>query len=132
MVAKRKVRKSKERGEDGTTNLPSMTNQFRSWRVFRGYPNQNALALATQIVDPAGAGFTRATICRLESGALKYSENHIELLSLTLKVAPRDLIGTDPFNSGDIFAVYAGLSKSKQRRAEALLAELSGRPKPSK
>lgn len=82
-------------------------NYIRSWRLYRGLKMQKDLAELTKSVDPYGVGLDRVTICRLETGQMQYNETHLKLISHALRVAPRDLIGTDPFNSGDIFKLYA-------------------------
>ena len=102
----------------------STNNNIRNWRVFRGVKTQGELAELTKGYDPSGKGLTRATVCRLESGELRWNEDQIIMLSQTLRVQPRDLIGTNPFNSGDIFAIYAGLSERKQKQAIKLIQQL--------
>lgn len=99
-------------------------NFIQAWRLFRNIPSQQELARLTIAHDPDGKGLERATINRLETGVASYREEHIAILSKTLRVSPRDLIGTDPYNSGDIFMVYAGLSAADKRRTQKFLASL--------
>lgn len=87
-------------------------NNIRNWRLFRGLERQLDLADATKAHDPKGRGLDRVIINRLESGADKYHQGHIELIARTLRVSERDLIGTNPYDAGDIFAVCAGLSEA--------------------
>jgi transcriptional regulator with XRE-family HTH domain len=124
---KKTVRKRSARGvpkPDGTWTQASSSNQIRNWRIFRGYQSHQELAAATQAADPSGKGILRATICRLESGTLRYTEEKIELLAKTLQVAPRDLIGTNPNNAGDIFAIYAQLPPRQQAQLKAQAEQL--------
>lgn len=78
---------------------------------------QKDLAELTKISDPFSVGLDRVTICRLETGQMQYNETHLKLISHALRVAPRDLIGTNPFDSGDIFKQYADLPRSLRRKA---------------
>lgn len=105
---------------------PSNGNNIRNWRLFRGIAKQEDLAHLTIMNDPKGKGLDRVCITRLENGEARYNERHLAILSRALRVAPRDLIGTNPFDAGDIFAVYVGLSESKKRIAAKLIASLKG------
>lgn len=111
------------------TNAPLRTqaaagNNIRNWRLFRGIPKHGALAALTAQYDPKGKGINRVSLLRLENGEGRYNEDHLRLLSLALRVAPRDLIGTNPFDAGDIFAIYAGFSDEQKLRAAQMLAKL--------
>lgn len=99
-------------------------NNIRNWRLFRGIATHHALAAITKAQDPQGKGLDRVSICRLETGELRYNENHIDVLAKALTVSTRDLIGTDPFNAGDIFAVYATASDAEKRRIAKQVAKL--------
>lgn len=103
---------------------PRNTNFIHAWRLFRGLKRQQDLADATKRADPKRKGLTRETITCLENGVYIYNERTLALIAKALRVAPRDLIGTDPYNSGDIFAVYAGLSDEDKAKALALLNQL--------
>lgn len=92
------------------------SNNIRNWRLFRKLAKQSDLAKL--------AGLPSASISRLETGEMGYNQKHIHILARALGVAPRDLIGTNPFDAGDIFAVYAGLSDDDKRLAAALMAKL--------
>lgn len=99
-------------------------NNIRNWRLYRKIKTQTDLAKLTIEHDPLGKGIQRGTLCRLETGEVRYNQDQIDILSRTLRVKPRDLIGTNPFNASDIFVVYAGLSPSEKRRARKLIAAL--------
>lgn len=99
-------------------------NNIRNWRLFRGIERQEDLAELVLRCDPKGVGLPRVSITRLENGDQRYNEHHIKLLCLALRVAPRDLIGTNPFDAGDIFAIYSGLTDAKKRAAIKLIATL--------
>lgn len=99
-------------------------NNIRNWRLFLKIPEQADLAALTVKVDPNGKGLDRPCIVRLESGTARYNESHLAILSRAMGVSPRDLIGTNPFDSGDIFAVYAGLTAAKKRRLIRLAVAL--------
>lgn len=99
-------------------------NHIRNWRLFRGIATQGELALRTQQADPKREGLQRVTISRLESGECRYNQDHLEILARTLRVSERDLIGTNPFNTGDVFAIYAGLPDGKKRQVMKLLRGL--------
>lgn len=103
---------------------PAYSNQIRNWRLFRGIEKIADLAEMTKAHDPEGKGIDRVSITRLECGTARYNEDHLVILSRTLSVSQRDLIGTNPFDAGDIFAVYAGLSASDKRRAAKFVASL--------
>lgn len=131
MIKSRKSNPAKDKpdgvldGAGSKLQLPATPdNNIRNWRLFRKYPSQEALAKATIAADPDGVGVARGVINRLESGDYRYHQDHIRVLSLTLKCSPRDLIGTNPFDAGDIFVVYAGLSEADKRRALKLLSQL--------
>jgi|SRR5215472_13219101 len=104
-----------ENGVHRTRTKAAEGHNIRNWRIYKGYATHEALALATVKYDPKGLGIARNVIGRLESGDYAYHQRHIDILAKTLGVAPRDLIGTDPFNSGDIFTVYA-LANLRQRK----------------
>jgi transcriptional regulator with XRE-family HTH domain len=114
--------------ESRTRIAASSGNNIRNWRLFKGLAKQEDLARLTQLHDPERIGIPRVTICRLESGETRYNEDHLRLISSALGVSPRDLIGTNPFDAGDIFAVYEGLSWADKRAAMKLLTTLT-RPK---
>lgn len=99
-------------------------NNIRNWRLYRNLATQQALADLTVAHDPSGRGIQRGAICKLESGEVRYNEDQIDILAAALRVAPRDLIGTNPFSATDIFALYAGLSERKKRKAMQLIAAL--------
>lgn len=101
----------------GPVTPPSPTNNIRNWRLFRKIEFQRQLSEMSVAHDPLGVGVSRVNVLRLENGEARWNEDHILILSRTLGCTPRDLIGTNPFDSGDIFAVYAGLTPSAQRRA---------------
>lgn len=117
----KKTSTAKHNGADGLGDLlrtpAAIGHHIRSWRLFKGIKHQKDLARLTKRKDPAGVGLTRSTIIRLENGDTRYNQEHLHILGVTLGVAPRDLIGTDPFDSGDIFALYAGMSASDKARA---------------
>lgn len=118
-----------DRPSHGTVTAASTTNQIRNWRLFRKIALQRTLSEMSVAHDPLGIGVSRVNIVRLENGEARWNEDHIMILSRTLGCTPRDLIGTNPFDSGDIFAVYAGLSPSAKRRAlKALKAIKSDHP----
>lgn len=105
--------------EDGasTRSKASSDNFIRAWRIYRGYDTQEALCLHLSI--------NSSVLSRLESGALQYRQWHLKLLSNFLNVSPRDLIGTDPFDGGDVFSLYAKLSPRKRAKALALIRRLA-------
>lgn len=129
-----KSKKSSDgKGKDGARALPpsgrirkpaAAGNNIRNWRLFRMIAKQDDLAKLTIINDPKGKGLDRVCITRLENGEVRYNEDHIAILSRTLGVSPRDLIGTNPYDAGDIFAVYAGLSEKDKRYVMRLLEGL--------
>lgn len=99
-------------------------NNIRNWRLFRGIETQKELAALTIPHDPRGKGVLREAICRLEKGDARYNEDQIKLLAAALKTTPRDLIGTNPFDAGDVFALYAGLSDADKERAKRYIKKL--------
>lgn len=116
-------------GKDGATEFRARVtstddNNIRNWRLFRGIATQERLARMTITADPNGRGINRVSIIRLETGETPCNTKHLAILSRTLGVAPRDLIGTNPYNAGDIFALYAGLSERNKKTAMKLLAAL--------
>jgi len=118
------------KGKAKTSNLDrsrldaSPNNYIRSWRLFRGIATQHELTALSKARDPEGKGLSREVICRLETGELRYNEDHLRILALALTVSVRDLIGTDPNDSGDIFAIYAALSNADKRRAAKQIEKL--------
>lgn len=92
-------------------------NHIRAWRLHRGFATQGDLAKKS--------GITRATISRLESGALPYRQWQLEKLSDALGCAPHDLIGTDPNLSASIFQIYQQLPGAIQKRAIKMLRALA-------
>lgn len=117
-------KKTGARAKRATKRKPRHANFIRSWRLFRDVRTQDDLATATIGFDPKRKGVLRETITRLENGSYRYNEDQLNLIGKALRVAPRDLIGTDPYNSGDIFAVYAGLSEADRAKALHLLHKL--------
>lgn len=101
--------------------MPTHANQIRAWRLFRKIETQHELSALTKAHDPLGKGVPRVTITRLESGAYRYNQEQVEIIGRALGVAPRDLIGTNPFEAGDIFAIYAGLNSEDKARAKLIL-----------
>lgn len=99
-------------------------NNIRNWRLFRKIPRQEDLAKLTAEYDPNGVGLNRVSIIKLENGEMRYNEDHLDILARALHVSPRDLIGTNPFDAGDIFAVYAGLNDAQKKRAAKLFGTL--------
>lgn len=87
-------------------------NTIRLWRIFRGFDSQGDLADAT--------GLTRATISRLESGAMDWRKEQLQALAVALACSPSDLIDTDPNLQADIFKIYRRIPAKK--RAAAMLA----------
>lgn len=110
----------------GTKKLMPATerNNIRNWRLFRGIKSQQALAQLTFGIKGMEA-LTRATLCRLESGNLRYREDQLDVLSIVLKCTPTDLIGVNPFRSGDIFLIYRGLPAAKQAQIDKLASTLN-------
>lgn len=114
----------------GTMRPASPTNNIRNWRLFKNIALQGDLSKLSIAHDPEGIGVSRVNIVRLENGDARWNEDHIMILSRTLGCTPRDLIGTNPFDSGDIFAVYAGLTPAAKRRAlKAIKAIKTDHPK---
>lgn len=103
---------------------PIPTSNIANWRLFRGITSQRILANMVKEKFPAAKGLDRVSICRLESGTARWNEDHIAILSSVLECQPGDLISTNPFEAGDIFALYAGLSATDKRRALKLLQQL--------
>lgn len=128
MTNSRKSKPTKGKAVEPTqdrSRLPdSPGNNIRAWRLFRGIETQQGLSELTKRMDRDGRGLSREVICRLETGELRYNEDHLTILALALEVAARDLIGTNPLDAGDIFAVYAGLSASDKRRISDAVAKL--------
>lgn len=112
------------RAKRSTKQVPRHSNFIRAWRIFRAITRQEDLAKLTIRFDPKRKGVLRETITRLENGSYRYNEDQLAMIGKALRVAPRDLIGTDPHNSGDIFAVYAGLSDEDKTKALQLLNQL--------
>lgn len=112
------------RAKRSTKLKPRYSNHIRAWRLFRDITRQEDLAKLTIRFDPKRKGVPRETITRLENGSYRYNEDQLSMIGKALRVAPRDLIGTDPYNSGDIFAVYAGLSADDKAKALELLNQL--------
>lgn len=117
-------KKTGPRAKRATRQPARRSNFIRAWRLFRAVTRQEDLAQLTVRFDPKRKGVLRETITRLENGIYRYNEDQLALIGKALRVAPRDLIGTDPYNSGDIFAVYAGLSEDDKAKALALLNQL--------
>lgn len=125
MAKLKKPSSSKDMTDSKLIYAATDTNFIRSWRLFRGFESHDALSKATVAHDPAGEGLSRSCILRLETGETKYHQGHLAILSNTLRVAERDLIGTDPYNAGDIFALYAGMTAADKRRAAAYIERLA-------
>lgn len=105
-------------------------NHFiKAWRLFRKFKTQTALSEATKAHDPKGKGLPRVTLLRLENGLTRLNQGHLEILSNTLRVSQRDLLGTDPNASGDIFSIYAGLSEPKKKAVQKFVRKLQPAPK---
>lgn len=128
---------SAAKDKDGTASKararadPTPRNHIRHWRLFRGLERQQDLAALTAAVDPKGKGIDRVSITRLENGDARYNEDHINIIAKALRVSARDLIGTNPLDAGDIFAVYADLNDQNKRQVKRLLETMSRRFRPS-
>lgn len=120
MAKAQKTRKIKAKRR----NVVAYGNNIRNWRLFRKIELQRDLAELAAIHDPNGKGFSRVTITRLENGECRYNEDHLFILGRALGCAPRDLIGTNPFDAGDIFAIYAGLSDEDRALAMRMVKSL--------
>jgi predicted DNA-binding transcriptional regulator AlpA/DNA-binding Xre family transcriptional regulator len=59
-------------------------NFIQEWRIARGFKTQSEFARAS--------GIERATICRLESGALPWRKHWLEKLAAALDCTPADLL----------------------------------------
>lgn len=110
----------------------SRSNNIRNWRIFKGIQTHQELSSLTAAVDENGKGINRVCISRLESSEMRYHEDHIELLSKALRVTPSDLIGTNPFDSGSVFAIYALASITEKRAIETFMRELRATQKAKK
>lgn len=120
MAAKKKSSRSREAAAtigDLTTTVPAKGNFIRAWRLYRKIPKQETLA--------SMANVRRPTLSRLENGGMKYRQDIIERLATALACTPKDLIGTDPNNMGDVFEIYAKLDPSKREAALHYLKGLS-------
>lgn len=100
---------------------PSYSNNIRNWRIFRKIEKISDLADMIAAQYPDVRGLDRVGITRLETCTVRYNEDHLTILSKVLQVSPRDLIGTNPFDAGDIFAIYAGLSDDEKTSLLAVL-----------
>lgn len=74
----------------------TQTNNIRAWRLYRKMPCQKDLAEATRRVDPSHKGLDRVTICRLESGAMRFHETHLAMLAAALSCEPWQLLCNQP------------------------------------
>jgi transcriptional regulator with XRE-family HTH domain len=85
-------------------------NFIRQWREHRGFKTQGDLAQVT--------GITRATISRLESGALPYRKHLLVTLANALDCTPVDLLGHDPAKQPTVIQIYNScLDKDDMLRA---------------
>lgn len=120
----KKIKAKRLRAQPKGRNVTAPGNNIRNWRLFRKIELQRDLAELTAIHDPSGKGFNRVTITRLENGECRYNEDHLFILGRALGCAPRDLIGTNPFDAGDIFAIYADLSDDDRALAMRMVKSL--------
>ena len=108
-----------------TRKESSSDNFIRAWRLYRNFETQEDLANETKKHDPKGEGLARNVICRLETSAYRWNMDHIKILAETLGCAPRDLIGTNPFDAGDIFMIYNKASKAQRKQIEEYLKKFA-------
>jgi transcriptional regulator with XRE-family HTH domain len=92
-------------------------NCIRFWREFRGLKTQGELGRKS--------GVTRATISRLESGALPYRQSVLEKIAKALDCKPHDLIGVNPFEMADILQIYARIPAELRERAKRTLTSFT-------
>jgi hypothetical protein len=121
---------------------PSKKHHIRAWRLFRGYATQQELcndiarnlsklsrAFPHLSIGKTSNGFTRATLCRIENGTLRFNEDQLDVLAYMLKTTPGDLIKTDPFNSGSIFVIYSHLTAPQRKKLDDMAAKMIEPPK---
>jgi transcriptional regulator with XRE-family HTH domain len=100
-------------------------NNIRNWRLFRGVETHEQLTEMTIAVDEKAKGVNRVTIARLENGVMRYNQDQVELIAAALGTTPRDLIATNPFNSGDLFVIYAQASLPDRQQIDAFARALA-------
>lgn len=99
-----------------TLKPPAKDNTIRLWRIFRGFDSQGELADA--------CGLTRATVSRLESGAMDWRKDQLEALAKALACSPSDLIDTDPNLQADVFKIFRRIPVKKRAAAMKALERL--------
>lgn len=84
---------------------------IKQWRAFRGL-TQAQLADAT--------GLTDATISRIESGKISYTQDTLERISQALAVEPADLLGYDPNSATPLWSLWTKADDDEKRQINAL------------
>lgn len=93
------------------------SNYIKEWRVHRGM-TQAALAEA--------AGLTDATISRIESGKIGYTQVSLESIGQALDVAPGDLLRYSPDVATPLWSLWERAAPDERRKIEALAETVVG------
>lgn len=123
--AQRNLKPKARKAKKPRKPLPATTeNNIRNWRLFRNITSQGDLSDLTYKV-PGCRGLTRPTINRLESGRMEYSQQQVKVIARALRCTEGDLISVNPYASGDIFRIYAGLGQNDKRAVDTFLRSLA-------
>ena len=107
--------------------MPGMTDRriyLREWRKHRGYTQDEVAARLAEFDDPL-IPKTGATLSRIETRKLPYSERILEALADIYQCEPHELLGRDPSAEGDVIDLVRILDERQRKQAMAIISALA-------
>lgn len=82
---------------------------IRAWREHR---KLTLAAVAARVEEKLGRSMTHATLSRIETGSIAYTQPVLEAIAHALLCEPADLLMRNPLDKGAPWSIYDSLKKA--------------------
>jgi transcriptional regulator with XRE-family HTH domain len=95
---------------------------IRQWRTHRGL---SLVQLAERVAEISGKSMTHATLSRIETGKIAYTQPVLEAIAIALACEPADLLMRNPEDKSAPWSILDSLKKADQATVNRVVAVVS-------
>jgi len=101
---------------------PFRPSFIRQWRTYR---NLSLVQLAERVAEISGKSMTHATLSRIETGKIAYTQPVLETIAVALACEPADLLMRNPEDKSAPWSIMDQLKKADPATVNRVVAVIS-------